>query len=298
MAWELGDKTLTLDRPRLMAILNVTPDSFYDGGALPDVESAVRRAIECIEQGADMLDVGGESTRPGSARVDPDEQIRRVAPVVAAIRAAAPTIPISVDTTRSAVAAAALDAGADAINDVSGATEDPAMLDMVAARGCGLILMHRLTTPDRDSYSDEYRRPPEYTDVADDVRRYLTDRVARATRVGIAPERILIDPGLGFGKSVQQNLELIRRTGELSGIGAGVLSGISRKSFTRGVGASVGGDPADRLSATLALGVMHLLAGARLFRVHDVAEHAGALGSAWAVGKPARERVSWGPDER
>jgi len=280
MHWKLGDKEIPLDRPRIMAILNTTPDSFYDGGSLPNIKSALRRAIECVDEGADMLDIGGESTRPGSARVDPHEQISRVVPVIAAIRAELPTIPISVDTTLSAVGEAALDAGADAINDVSGATEDPAMLDLVASRGCGLVLMHRLTTPDQDSYSDEYEQPPTYDDVVDEVRRFLSDRVARAQLAGISPEYLLVDPGLGFGKSVEQNLELIRRTGELSGIGAGVLSGISRKSFT-GAG---GSKPDDRLGSTLDLGVVHMKAGARVFRVHDVAEHAAVLRSAWAAG--------------
>ena len=158
--------------------------------------------------------------------------------------------------------------------------------------------MHRLTTPDRDSYSDEYDRPPVYTDVVDEVRRFLCVRVERARLMGISPERVLIDPGLGFGKSVEQNLELIRRTDELVGIGAGVLSGISRKSFTGRVGTPPGGDlaPADRLSASLALSVVHLRGGARVFRVHDVGEQTVALRSAWAAGGHARERVSWSPD--
>ena len=284
-AWRARDKSLDLDRPRILAILNVTPDSFFDGGSIAGVPDAVERARRAVGAGADAIDIGGESTRPGAPRVDPEEQTRRVVPVIEAVRAALPSVIISVDTTRAAVAIAAIDAGADAVNDVSGAAEDDAMLAVCAEHGAGLILMHRLTTPDRDSYSDEYAHEPDYGDVVEVVRAYLSERAAAATGAGVAPESVLLDPGLGFGKSVADNLELIRRTGVFSRLGFGVVSGISRKSFVGRVSAPGGDDlgPAERLAGTLALSGLHLAAGARLFRVHDVPEHARALRAAWSV---------------
>lgn len=285
--WRIGrEKTLRLDRPRLMAIVNLTPDSFYDGGTLGSVEDAVERAVAAVREGADVLDLGGESTRPGAARVSDDEQIRRVAPVVEAIRRAGgtlATVPISVDTTRAAVAAAALDAGADAINDVSAATEDPAMLALAGARGAGLVLMHRLRPPGEDSYSDRYAAAPDYAaagGVVAAVRAFLAGRAAAALEAGVRRESIVLDPGLGFGKSVEQNLELIRRTGELCTLGYPILSGISRKSFTGRYAGLCDSTPADRLAPSLELAREHWRAGARIFRVHDVGAHAAALGGA------------------
>lgn len=282
-SWSLaGGRTLPLDRARLLAIINVTPDSFSDGGEALDPRAAADRAAQAVAQGADMLDLGGESTRPGAARVDEAEQIRRVIPAIAAVRAAGVVAPISVDTTRSTVARAALDAGADAINDVSAGLEDPAMLPLAAERGAGLILMHRAAPPPQDRYSDRHASEPHFEGgVVQAVRAFLHERVGAAQRAGVAPGAIVVDPGLGFGKSVAQNFELIARIGEACPEGYGVLSAASRKSF---IGAAVGKpEPRERVEGSVAVSVAHRLAGVRLFRIHDVAAHAQALRTAEAI---------------
>jgi dihydropteroate synthase len=280
-------KYLVLDRPRLLAILNVTPDSFSDGGSLPTPDDAARAAERLVADGADALDVGGESTRPGSAPVGAEEQIRRVVPALDRIRRAlGDSIPITVDTTLAEVAAAALDHGADAINDISAATHDTRMNSLAADRGAGIILMHRLTMPAQDSYSDRYAAAPDYgpQGVVTAVSAFLAERTQAALAAGIPPQQIVVDPGLGFGKSVPQNLELIMRTDEIASLGFPVLSGVSRKSFTaRAAGMPGETPPHDRLEPTLALSVLHLVHGARLFRVHDVRAHARALHAAWAA---------------
>lgn len=296
--WQMSrTRALALDRPRILAILNLTPDSFYAGSRADSPGAAVDMARAAIDAGADGLDLGGESTRPGAARVQEHEQIHRVVPVVRMIRAAGgplADVPISVDTTRPAVARSAIEAGADAVNDVSGATEEPeAMLALAAATGAGLILMHRYRPPGLDRYSDDYSRdvaeqdagPPVHGDVTADVRGVLVERARAAEAAGVARGSILLDPGLGFGKTVEQNLELIRRTGDLTGAGYPVLSAASRKSFVGRVSLPEAArtDPADRLAGSLAFSVMHLAAGARVFRVHDVAAQRQALLAAWAI---------------
>ncbi|MCC6659825.1 MAG: dihydropteroate synthase [Phycisphaerales bacterium] len=260
-----------------MAILNLTPDSFHDGGVLAGPDAALRAATRAVADGAAVLDIGGESTRPGAAPVSTAEQMARVVPAIRAIREAGLRTPISVDTTRSGVARAALDAGADAVNDTSAGLDDDAMFPLAAERGAGLILMHRPRRPRDDSYSDRYADPPRYGDVVAEVRDHLARRAASAAAAGVDPGAIVLDPGLGFGKTVGQNLELIRRTGEIAALGYPVLSGLSRKSFT-GVAAGLAGSvPGERLGGTLALSIAHLRAGASIFRVHDVAEHVHAL---------------------
>jgi dihydropteroate synthase len=247
--------------------------------------AALASATRAIADGASMLDIGGESTRPGAARVDEPEQIARVVPAIRLIRAAHPDVPISVDSTRVSVAAAALEAGADAVNDVSAGEEDSGMLALVASRGAGIILMHRLTAPEHDFYSDQYSAEPRYTShqldasggVVDAVHQYLASRLEAARSAGIQPGSIVLDPGLGFGKTVVQNMELIRGTALLRALGRPVLSGLSRKSFVGRLGLGRDSVPAERLAPTLALSVVHCLAGARLFRVHDVREHVEAL---------------------
>ncbi len=293
--WRLGpDRWLDLSRPAVMAILNLTPDSFSDGGSYPTVEAAVEAAAAAVRDGANSLDLGGESTRPGAPRVETDEQIRRVVPVIRAIRAQAGPlgeIPITVDTTRAEVAAAALDAGADAINDVSAGLEDEGMLSLAAARGVGVVLMHRLRPPGEDSYSDRYQKDPVYPGgVVAVVREFLAGQAAAAEAAGVARGAIVLDPGLGFGKTVEQNLELIRRTGEIAALGYPVLSGLSRKSFVGRAGGHAPDDPPrERAAATVGLSVAHLLAGASIFRVHDVGMHARALrAAATAWGKSGR----------
>jgi dihydropteroate synthase len=274
---------LALDRPRIMAILNVTPDSFADGGRFTGVDDAVGAAREAAAH-ADVLDIGAESTRPGAARVPPEVQIARAVPVIRAVReSGAFPGPISIDTTNARVARAALDAGADAINDVSAGTDDAAMLELAAGSGVGIVLMHRLAPPQADFYSDQYLTPPRYADVMAEVRSYLGARLRAAADAGVNPLSVVLDPGLGFGKTVAQNTELIRRTGELLELGRPVLSGLSRKSFTGRLGFDRETDPSERLPPTLALSVVHLSAGARVFRVHDPGPARAALRAAWAT---------------
>ena len=266
-----------------MGVLNVTPDSFSDGGAHASVTAAVDHAVSMVAQGASVVDVGGESTRPGAGRVEMSEQIDRTAPVIEALRRAADTL-ISIDTTLAGVAEAALDAGADIINDVSAGTEDAGIFELAAQRACGLILMHRRVPPGQDVYSDRYVEPPDYADVVATVGDWLATRCRVAESRGIDPDSIVIDPGVGFGKSVEQNFELIRRIDELVGMGRPVLSAASRKSF---IGAVTGvKEPARRDAGSAAVSVLHWLAGVRLFRVHDVAAHRQALAVA-AGGVPA-----------
>ncbi len=275
--WLLTDRRLDLARPILMGIVNVTPDSFSDGGRHATPDAAAELAARLASEGADLLDVGGESTRPGSVRVEASEQLRRVIPAIRAIRARLPSVAISIDTTLEPVARAALDAGAVAINDVAGATEDTAMLALAAERRAGLILMHRLRPPGEDSYSDRYPRPPSYEDVVLDVREFLKRQSALALRAGVAQESIILDPGLGFGKSVEHNAQLIHRTPELLSLGFPILSGLSRKSFVGRLGLGRDSTPDERLPATLAASLEHRRRGAHLFRVHDVAAHAEAF---------------------
>jgi dihydropteroate synthase len=266
-----------------LTILNLTPDSFSDGGRLPTPAHAADAARRAADEGADALDLGAESTRPGADRVPPQEQTRRLLPGIEAIRAAGIDLPITVDTTRAPVARAALEAGADAINDVAAGEEDDAMLSLASERRCGLILMHRLRPPGQDRFSDHHDRPPEYPGgVVSSVATYLYSRVRAALRAGVPAPALLIDPGLGFGKSVEQNLELVRSTPTLLALGYPVLSALSRKSFTGRIGLNRDSDPSERLPATLALSVLHLQTGARLFRVHDTAAHRQALDAAWA----------------
>lgn len=289
-----GGRVVRLDAPRIMAIINVTPDSFYEGSRLIDLGAAAEAGARAVEAGADVLDIGGESTRPGAERIDVRTQIERVVPVIRAIRAqtgAPGRVAISVDSTRSEVARAALDAGADAINDVSAGQEDPDLLALAGRTGCGLVLMHRLRPPGEDQYSDRYEAPPAYADVVEEVGRFLRDRVEVAVEAGVEPEAVLVDPGLGFGKTVEQNFALIRGTPRLQELaGRTLLSAASRKSF---VGRAMGGPeapppPEGRLCGSLAVSVMHWMLGVRLFRVHDPGEHLAALRVAEA---------SWGPGE-
>lgn len=279
-------RRIVLDRPRIIAILNLTPDSFHTGARFTDPGAAVAHAEHAVAHGADMLELGAESTRPGSAPVAPDEQLARLLPVLARLRAPRGPmtgIPLSIDTSSAAVAGAALDAGADVINDVSAGRDDPAMLPLVASRGAGIVLMHRLRPPSADSYSDRYADAPAYRDLVEDVRGFLEARTGAAVGAGIDPGAIVIDPGLGFGKTVEQNLALLRATPRLAALGHPVLSALSRKSFVGRVSLGRDSTPEERLEGTLALSVAHLHSGTRLFRVHDVREHAAALRAAWAV---------------
>lgn len=252
----LGHRTL------LMGILNVTPDSFSDGGRYLDIAAAVRHGLDMAAEGADLIDIGGESTRPGAADVPPDEQVRRVEPVIRALRASNLAIPVSVDTRSAAVAAAALDAGADLINDVSAGTHDPGMLDLAARRAVPIILMHMRGDP------ATMQNDPRYDDVVAEVRAELAQRLSAAIAAGVVPERILLDPGIGFGKTAEHNWELLRRLSEFHTLCRPLLVGTSRKRFIR---AAVGDDPRAVAFGTAATIAACCAAGAHIVRVHDVA---------------------------
>lgn len=280
-------RSLALDRPRIMAIVNATPDSFSDGGRHPDPAAAVAYARQCLAQGADIIDVGGESTRPGAPRIDADEQIRRTLPIIETLARETEAL-LSIDTTLAPVARAAIEAGAHIINDVSAGLESPPIIHLAADSGAGLILMHRLRPPDADSYSDRYAHPPHYDDVAAEVRAWLLGRAEAALQVGVQRGQIVLDPGLGFGKTVEQNFALIAAVSEWRATGFPVLSAASRKSF---IGRATGvEDPADRVHGSVAVSVAHCLAGLRLFRVHDVAAHRQALDAAAMITGSAPSR--------
>lgn len=280
-SWRCGPSLeIDLGAPVIMGILNATPDSFSDGGRPRD--ALIGHGLRMLEEGATILDVGGESTRPGAQRISAGEQIDRVVPVIEQLASSGAII--SVDTTLGEVARAALDAGAVIVNDVSGGSDDPDLLVAAAERECGLVLMHRLHAPVDDRYSTAWEREPDYgTDVVAVVRESVMADAARAESVGVAPESIVIDPGLGFGKSVGQNFELMDRISALTAGRHAVLVGASRKSF---IGAATGvEDPASRLAGSLAAAVAMAERGVRLFRVHDVAAHREALSvAAWIAG--------------
>lgn len=254
--------------PALMAILNVTPDSFSDGGRFADPDAAAADALRLVGEGASVVDVGGESTRPGSGPVSEEEEVRRVVPVIERIRAAS-GVAISVDTSKAAVAQRALDAGATFVNDVTALTGDGAMAAVVARAGADVCLMHMQGTP--ATMQDD----PRYGDVVAEVAAYLAGRVAAAQASGIGRERICVDPGIGFGKTVEHNVALLRGLPDLRrATGVPVLVGVSRKGF---LGRLQGDPDRSRLPATLAAGLAALDGGAFMLRVHDVAEHADAL---------------------
>ncbi|HZL54983.1 MAG TPA: dihydropteroate synthase [Solirubrobacteraceae bacterium] len=258
---------------RVMGILNVTPDSFSDGGHYLDASAAIEHGLAMAADGADIIDVGGESTRPGSEPVSAGEELERVVPVIEGLLAARAGAAISIDTSKLEVAAAALDAGASFVNDVT-ALRAPGMAELVAARGAECCLVHMRGDP--LTMQDD----PRYRDVVGEVAAFLREREAAAVAAGVARERILVDPGIGFGKTVEHNLELLDRLGELEGIGHGILIGTSRKSF---LGALAGERKRDRLAGTIATNVIALLRGASVFRVHDVAAVRDALDVAAAT---------------
>jgi dihydropteroate synthase len=261
-----------------MAVLNVTPDSFSDGGAYGDADAAVAAAVRMVEHGAAMIDVGPESTRPGSSGVPADVQIVRSAPVIAALRNRFPTLPISIDTRRAAVAKAAIDAGATIVNDVSALRDDPAMVGLIAARGASVVLMHMRGTP----VDMQAGGGPAYDDVVAEVGEFLAARREHALACGVAADRIYLDPGLGFGKRVEHNVELLRRLGEIVALGSPVVVGASRKRF---IGHVAGGEaePRERLAGSLVCAVHAARLGAAVLRVHDVRETVQALQVAAAL---------------
>jgi dihydropteroate synthase len=301
-----------LDAPggfRLMGVVNVTPDSFSDGGRFLDGAAAIAHGRALIGEGADILDVGGESTRPGAEPVSEAEELRRVLPVIEALAVDGlgaealgdgqhPRLQISIDTSKSAVACAALEAGASLVNDVSAFRADPEMASVVAQSGADCCLMHMQGQP------RTMQRDPRYEDVVDDVLAFLEERLDFAVREGIAAERILLDPGIGFGKSEAHNLELLRRLDELLRLGRPILIGTSRKSFlgrilARAAGRTEPVDVAARLAGTLATNVLAYERGASVFRVHDVAPvrealavAAATLGERWTARSPGTTPAS------
>jgi dihydropteroate synthase len=250
-----------------MGIINVTPDSFSDGGRFFDPADAVAQGLRLVKEGAAILDVGGESTRPGSDPVSQDEELRRVLPVVAAL-AEQVGVPISVDTTKAEVARQALAAGATIINDVSALRDDAAMVEVIAGTGAPLCLMHMQGMP------KTMQENPHYDDVVDEVLSFLEQRMAFALARGVREEQLILDPGIGFGKTVEHNLTLLRHLDRLVGLGRPVLLGASRKRF---LGVILGAEPAQRTIGTVATTVAGLLAGVHIFRVHDVKPNFEAL---------------------
>ncbi|MBV9603970.1 MAG: dihydropteroate synthase [Solirubrobacterales bacterium] len=253
----------------IMGVVNVTPDSFSDGGRYLDAQAAIAHGLELEAEGAAILDVGGESTRPGADPVPEAEELRRVMPVIEGLLERGSGAQVSIDTSKSSVAARAVQAGATLVNDVTAFRGDPEMAAVVAGAGADCCLMHMLGDP------RTMQRDPHYDDVVGEIKAFLEERMAFAVRAGIAEERILLDPGIGFGKTVEHNLELLRRLGEFVALGRPVLIGTSRKTF---LGRLTGRDcPDDRVAATVATNVLAYERGARVFRVHDVAPVHDAL---------------------
>jgi dihydropteroate synthase len=266
--------------PVVAGILNVTPDSFSDGGNYVDPEAAAEHAAAMLNEGAAIIDVGGESTRPGSDPVSPEEEARRVVPVIERIVAARPGAIISVDTYRSATATAALEAGAGIVNDVTALRGDPRMAAVVAEAGCPVILMHMQGEP------KTMQSEPRYTDVVREVNDFLRSRVEHAVAAGVGGDNIIVDPGIGFGKTVDHNLTLLRDLGSVVDLGFPVLVGASRKRF---IGSITGVEAAaERVFGTVASTVLAYERGATLFRVHDVRANSEALAVAEAVVSTSR----------
>ncbi len=279
--WRCRDRAFALgERTLVMGIVNVTPDSFSDGAMFASTEDAVAHGARLVDEGADLVDVGGESTRPGSDPIEVDEELLRVVPVIEGLVKARPDTPLSVDTRKPEVASAALHAGASVVNDIAGG-RNSALLETVSRSGAGVVLMHMLGEP--KTMQDD----PRYDDVVAEVHEFLRERIEAAVFAGIPEERICIDPGIGFGKTVDHNLALLRAVPALRMLGAAVMVGASRKGF---IGTLTGvEDPAARLEGSLAVAVLAAAHGADLVRVHDVGATVRALKVADAI---VRESVS------
>jgi dihydropteroate synthase len=270
--WRVGDRTLGADpqgrpRPLVMGILNVTPDSFFDGGKHAGLSGALRHAEDLLEQGADILDVGGESSRPGARQVPEDEEIKRTQPVIRDVVKRFGCL-VSIDTVKSGVARAALEAGALIVNDISAMTFDPLMLEVPQAFRAGVVLNHIQGRP------ETMQADPKYADVVAEVKAFLLERIQLLAAVGIAKDRIAVDPGIGFGKRVEDNYALIENLGALDSLGCPILIGASRKSF---IGKTAGLAQSDRLMPSVAVALYAALRGASILRVHDVRETREAL---------------------
>jgi dihydropteroate synthase len=266
MKFSCGSYQLDLSRPHVMGIVNVTPDSFSDGGKYESVERAVEHALRLVEEGADILDIGGESTRPGATPVSLEEELRRVVPVIEKLSGMA-GVPLSIDTYKPEVMRAALAAGADVVNDIRALQEEGA-LEIVSNTRAGVCLMHMQGTP------PTMQADPQYDDVVAEIKAFLKQRLAAANAAGIATERIVLDPGFGFGKRSVHNIALLQNLQTFCDLGRPLLVGLSRKSV---LGQLVGGDPHVRLHASIAASVISAMKGARILRVHDVKATVDAL---------------------
>jgi dihydropteroate synthase len=266
MIFQCGNYQLNLHRPQVMAILNVTPDSFSDGGQFNAVEKAVNHALQLIAEGADIIDIGGESTRPGAIPVSLDQELSRVIPVIEAVSQVC-SVPISIDTYKPEVMRAAITAGADMVNDVR-ALQEPGALELIASSNVGVCLMHMQGTPQTMQFA------PSYDDVVGEVRQFLIDRYQATLTHGIPRQRILLDPGFGFGKRTVDNIALIQQLAKLTDIGPPLLVGLSRKAV---LGAISGGDALQRLHSGIAASVICVMNGAKILRVHDVKATVDAL---------------------
>lgn len=277
------NRILELDGvPLIMGILNVTPDSFYDGGRYFDRTRAEERAFRLVEEGADLLDIGGESTRPGSDSVTPEEEIRRVVPLIEFLAGRIP-IPISIDTYKAEVARVSLQAGAEMINDISGLTFDPDLVSVVAESGVPVVLMHTLGRP------QVMQGNPVYRNLIAEIKEFLAGAIQKAERNGIRPENIIIDPGIGFGKTVEHNLEIINRLADFQDLGKPVMVGPSRKSFL----GKILDEPVDeRLEGTLAAVAITVWNGAEIIRVHDVREARKVVRIVTAIKNVKREKLA------
>jgi dihydropteroate synthase len=274
VGWRCADRVLEISRyPLIMGIVNVTPDSFSDGGRHGTVDAAVAHGRRLLEEGADILDIGGESTRPGAEAVSLDEELRRVIPVVRALASATGCV-ISVDTRKAEVARQALGAGARIVNDVSALTGDPRMAEVVAAAGAGLVLMHMRGTP------ETMQADPRYDDVVGEVMAFFRERLRAAESAGIARESLAVDPGIGFGKLLEHNLALMAHAEVFAGLGVPVVVGASRKRF---IGAVTGRPVEDRLAGSLACAAVCACKGVHVLRVHDAGASRDAARVAGAI---------------
>ncbi|QDT29559.1 Dihydropteroate synthase [Gimesia panareensis] len=269
--WNCCSRTITLaDPPLLMGILNVTPDSFSDGGEVTDVDAAVKKGLRLIEQGADILDIGGESTRPGADPVSLDEELRRVVPVVQQL-AQQTDIPISIDTTKAEVARQTINAGAVIINDISGLTFDPDMIPLAARTGAGVICMHIQGTP------QTMQENPEYENVVTDLKHWFQQRLQELLQAGIQPQSIVLDPGIGFGKTAEHNLQILSHIRDFQALGYPVLIGHSRKRFLSKL---LGRTVEERLAGTVGVSIALASQAVEILRLHDVEANRDAI-SAW-----------------
>ena len=278
MQWVHASGSMRLDRPRIVGIVNITPDSFSDGGRLKSLDDARRHVDQLIAEGADVVDIGAESTRPGASPVAVDEEMRRLIPVVAAAVEAHPGVPVSVDTVKARVAREALAAGASIVNDVSAMRLDPEMPKTVASAGAGVVLMHSRGDV---AFMASFSYAEYGDDVVADVLTELDTQIEKAVAEGIERARIVVDPGVGFAKRGTHSLAVLRGLDRLGALGCPVLVGVSRKRFIGEI--TLAASPADRLAGTIGANVAALERGARLFRVHDVKPNREALDVAWAI---------------